>query len=194
MGRGRKWSKSDINYLDEYWGRNALKYLSIRLKRTEKAIVVKSKRMKLGASTRADEYLTARQTASVLNIDSYIVLRWVEKCNLKAVKKIMLYKREFILIKHCDLCKWLKNNQDRFDSRKIELFALGYEPQWLQNKRREDKELPKNRFKKWTKLEIQRMVNLAQNLTYDEIAKRIERSHNSIERKFSRLKYGDYGV
>ena len=189
MGRGKKWSKSELNYLDEYWGRNSLAYLSGRLKRTKKAVVLKAKRLRLGASTRADEYMTARQVAVLLNVDSHVVLRWVEKHNLKAVKKIMLYKREFVLIKHCDLLRWLKNNQSRFDSMKINLSNFGYEPQWLQDKRKKDKELPKKRFRKWTPFEIQRIVTLSKNMKYRDIAELMDRSINSIERKFSRLKY-----
>ena len=189
MGRGKKWSKSELNYLDEYWGRNSLAYLSTRLKRTQKAVVLKAKRLNLGASTKADEYLTANQVSVLLNIDSHIVLRWVEKHNLKAVKKIMLYKREFILIKHCDLLRWLKNNQNRFDSRKIDLSNFGYEPLWLKLKREKDKELPKKRFKKWTDFEIQRIVELSKNMKYKEIAKLMDRSYRSIEKKFSRLNH-----
>ena len=189
MGRGKKWSESEINYLDENWGRLTLTYLSIRLKRTKKAVVLKAKRLRLGASTRADEYMTARQVSVLLAIDSHVVLRWIEKHNLKAVKKIMLYKRQFILIKHCDLLRWLKNNQSRFDSRKIEFFGLGYEPLWLKSKRKRDKELLGKRFRKWTDSEIQRIIVFSQDLTYKEIARKMNRSHNSIEHKFGRLNY-----
>ena len=189
MGRGKRWSISEIDYLDEHWGRNPLAYLSIRLKRTEKAVVLKAKRLKLGASTRADEYITANQVSVLLNIDCHTVLNWIGKHNLKAIKKIMLYKREFYLIKHCDLCEWLENNQDRFDSRKIELFGLGYEPEWLQEKRKRDRELPKKRFKKWTALEVQRIILYSKDMKYREIAGLLGRSYNSIDRKMYRLRY-----
>lgn len=189
MGRGKKWSESEINYLDKYWGVHTLISLSTRLKRTKKAVVLKTKRLKLGASTRADEYLTARQVAKILNVDSHVVLRWVEKHSLRAERKILLYKRRFFLIKHCDLLEWLESNQDKFDSRKIDLLNLGYEPEWLQGKRERDKKLPKNRFKKWTNFEIQRIINLAQDMTYKEVAKKMDRSHDSIEKQFGKLQY-----
>jgi hypothetical protein len=189
MGRGKEWSESDINYLDENWGKVTLAYLSTKLKRTKKAVVLKSKRLKLGASTRADEYMTARQVSVLLNIDCHTVLRWVEKHNLKAVRKVMLYKREFILIKYYHLLRWLKNNQNRFDSRRIDSSNFGYEPLWLQDKRKKDKELPKKRFRKWTPFEIQRIIELSKNMKYKDIAKTMNRSHNSIEKKFGRLKY-----
>ena len=188
MGRGKKWSKSEINYLHENWGRVTLNYLSIRLKRTKIAVNLKAKRTKLGAITRADEYLTANQVAVLLNIDRHTVGRWIQNHNLKADNKIMLFKKRFWLIKHYDLCKWLKNNQDRFDSRKIEYFGLGYEPSWLQAKRLRDKELPKNRFKKWTALEVQRIIINSKDMKYREIAKLMGRSCNSIDHKINRLR------
>lgn len=188
MGQGKKWSELEINYLNEHWGKNTLSYLSIHFKRTKVAIHIKAKRMNLGAITRADEYLTANQVAVLLRVDSHTVLRWVEKYNLKAIKKIMLFKKRLCMIKHCDLYKWLKNNQNRFDSRKIELFGLGYESLWLKVKRKRDSKLPKNRFKKWTKFEIQKIINLSRNMNYSEIAKKMDRSHSSIEKQFGRLR------
>ena len=189
MGLGKKWSKKEIEYLDENWGKIPLASLSTHLKRTKKAVALKSKKLKLGASTRADEYLTARQVAKILNVDSHVVLRWIENNHLKADRKVLLYKRLFFLIKHCDLCEWLENNQDKFDSRKIDYINLGYEPEWLKAKKEKDKNLPENRFKKWTKFEVQRIINLSRNMTYSEIAKIMGRSHDSIERQFGRLKY-----
>ena len=54
-------------------------------------------------------------------------------------------------------------------------------------KKERDKKLPINRFKIWTKLETQRIMDLARNKTYKEIAKIMGRSRDSIERKFGRL-------
>jgi excisionase family DNA binding protein len=187
MGLGKKWSEKEIEYLDENWGKSTLASLSTHLKRTKKAVVLKSKRLKLGASTRADEYLTANQVAVLLNINNHTVLRWIKYHHLKADKKVLLYKRRFFLIKHSDLLKWLENNQDKFDSRRIDYLNLGYEPEWLQRKKERDKKLPINRFKIWTKFEVQRIKKLSRNMTYKEIAKIMGRSHDSIERKFGRL-------
>ena len=189
MGQGKQWSISEIDYLKENWGRVTLNYLSIRLKRTKIAIVIRAKRMNLGASTRADEYMTANQVAVLLNVDRHAVSRWIKKHNLKAENKILLFKKRFWLIKHYDLCKWLKNNQDRFDSRRIELFALGYEPEWLQEKRIRDRMLPKNRFKKWTSLEVQRIIINYKDMKYKKLALLMGRSYISIDHKINRLRY-----
>lgn len=189
MGKGKKWSGLEINYLDEHWGRSTLAGLSVQLKRTKIAIHLKAKKMGLLPITRAGEYMTANQVSVLLDIDRHAVVRWIEKNNLKAKRKILLFKRQFWLIKCSDLCKWLKSNQDKFDSRRIEQFGIGYEPQWLKEKRVRDRELPKNRNKKWTGLEVQRIIINSEDMKYKEIALLMGRSYDSIERKLGRLKY-----
>ena len=188
MGSGRTWTEYEIEYLKEHWGVIPLKNIAKKLNRTKTAIHLKVKREKLGAATRADEYITPSHLAKLLKVDSHAAIRWIKKHNLKAVRKIMLFKRRFYLINHSDLCKWLENNQDRFDSRKVELFSLGYEPQWLHAKRIKDRELPKNRFKKWTALEVQRIVVNYEDMKYKEIAQLLGRSYISIDHKINRLR------
>ncbi len=189
MRRGKRWSILEINYLDEGWGKFTLTYISDQLKRTKKAVVLKAKKMGFGASTRADEYITANQVSVLLNVDRHTIIRWITNYNLKATRKILLYEKSFWLIKHCDLCKWLKNNQDRFDSRKISLYGLGYELEWLQEKRGRDKELPEKRFKKWTPLEVQRLIILSKDKKYREIARLMDRTYVAIDHKMHRLRH-----
>lgn len=189
MGRGKRWSTSDIDYLNEAWGKFTLVYISNRLKRTKIAVYLKAKRLNMGASTRADEFMTANQVAVLLKVDRHTIIRWITNHNLKAIRKVLLYEKSFWLIKHYALCKWLKENQDRFDSRKISLYGLGYEPGWLQEKRRQDRELAKNRFRKWTSLEVQRLIIFSEDKEYREIARLMDRSYSSIDHKMCRLRY-----
>ena len=79
MTRGRIWTKEDKEYLDEHWGKCTLSYISTHIKRTKIAIFLKSRRMGLGAITRADEYMTANQISILLNIDRHTVLRWIKR-------------------------------------------------------------------------------------------------------------------
>ena len=189
MGSGKNWTEFEIEYLRDHWGVSTLKSISRELNRTKTGVFIKAKRERLGASTKADEYMTAHQIAKLLRVEPKTVVKWIKKHNLEAIRKVMLFKKEFWMIKHCDLCEWLEKNQDRFDSRRIELFGLGYEPKWLQAKRERDKGLPKNRFKKWTGLEIQKIIYYSREMDYKEIARIMGRSYFSIERKFDRLKY-----
>ena len=188
MGSGRIWTKHEIEYLKENWGLIPLKDISKKLNRTKIAVHLKTKREKLGPVTQANEFITPNHIAKLLKADSHIIIRWIKKYNLKAEKKVMVFKKEFYLIKYCDLCKWLKKNQNRFDSRKIELFALGYEPRWLKEKRKRDKELPGNRFKKWTNFDVQKVMIYSKDMAYCKIAQIMDRSYDSIDRKLFRLR------
>jgi len=188
MGSTKNWTKEEIEYLNENWGMVTLSYLSKRLKRTMIGVVLKAKRMGFGPSSRADEYITAGQVAVLLSVDGHTVERWIKKYNLKTTRKVLLFKTRFYLVKLPDLCKWLKNNQDKFDSRRIELYSLGHEPPWLKMKRIKDKELAKNRFKIWTKLEVQRLIINYKNMRYRKIAQLLDRSYASVDKKVHRLR------
>jgi hypothetical protein len=188
MGSVKNWTKEEIEYLNENWGMVTLSYLSKQLKRTMIGVTLKAKRMGFGPSSRADEYITASQVAVLLSVDAHTVERWIKKHNLKTTRKVLLFKKRFYLVKLPDLCKWLKNNQGRFDSRRIELYSFGHEPPWLKMKRIKDKELAKNRFKIWTKLEVQRLIINYKNMRYRKIAQLLDRSYDSIDRKVYRLR------
>ena len=133
--------------------------------------------------------MTANHVAVLLKVDRHTITTCITKYNLKAIRKILLYEKSFWLIKHCDLCKWLKKNQDKFDSRKIALYTLGFESQWLQEKRKQDRKIAKNRYKKWTSLEVQRLIILSKDKKYREIARLMDRSYNSIDRKMYRIRH-----
>ena len=138
MGRGRNWSILDMDYLQDNWGIVSLFYISNRLKRTKRAIKEKALKMNLGASTQADEYLTANQVSILLNKSSHTIIKWIREHNLKAIRKVMFFKRKFWLIKHSDLLLWLKYNQSKYDSTKINVNKFGYIPEWLREKRIKD--------------------------------------------------------
>jgi len=188
--RGNTWTQHELNYLENSWGIKTLSKIAKSLKRSKVGVFIKAKRLKLGASTRADEFMTARQASLMLGInDSQVVLRWIKLKGLPAKKREMLLGKKFWMIKHSDMINWLENNQEKFDSRKIEFYALGSEPNWLQEKRKKDKLLPKNRFKKWNKMENDLlMICQDKGMKQKEIAEMFGRSVNSIGRKINRLK------
>lgn len=189
MGSNYTWSKQEIEYLEKSWGIKTLSQISKSLNRSKTGVFIKAKRLKLGASTRADEFMTARQASLMLGInDSQIVLRWIKLKGLPAKKRTMLFKKQFWMIHYLDLLEWLEQNQDRFDSRKIMPYALGCEPKWLSEKRaRDQKLLPKNRFKKWSNIDTKTLICLRQKgYKTKELAKMFCRSSNSIERRLNR--------
>ena len=189
MDKRRKWSQADIEYLEEKWGYVSIDRIASTLNRTKTAIQIKAKRLKLGGAREAGEFLTACKASKLLGVERHVIIDyWIPK-GLKAKKQNRTGDAFMWYIKISDLSKWLKNNQDKWDSRRMELFALGEEPEWLIEKRERDRSLPRIRFAKYTKEEdsiIKSMHNLG--FTYIQIAERINRSSGSVERRLSRIK------
>jgi DNA-binding CsgD family transcriptional regulator len=188
MGTYNAYSQKEINYLEKYWGVKTLSQISKSLGRSKCGIQQKAKRLHLGASTNADEYITAHQVSKMLGNDTKTIIYWIQKKGLPARKRIMLYKKQMWMIHQLDLMAWLERNQNVFDSRKIIPFALGSEPEWLHKKRDKDKYLPKNSQRKWKSLESKTLLNMYQSgYRKKELAKIFGRSYESIERKLERL-------
>jgi hypothetical protein len=86
------------------------------------------------------------------------------------------------------LLEWCKEHQDLWDSRKVELFALGEEPEWLKTKRKLVTNKPKKTFQKWTRKEDNKAIDLFKfGYKYKDIAKELSRSTEAVERRLSRL-------
>lgn len=184
-----RWTREQTEYLEENWGSVRVKTIAENVGRSENSVLLKAKRMGLGGCYSAGNYLSANAVAEMLKVDNHTVTDyWIAKCGLKAKKKALIEFKTWI-IKHEDLIKWLKANTDKWDSRKIELYALGEEPQWLQEKRKADRELPAKRFVKWTREEEKLLISYVNmGLTQKEIAERFGRTKDAIERKTHRLR------
>jgi transposase len=186
--RGKNWTKEEIRYLDENWGVFPLETLSRHLGRTKTAIIVKSKRLKLGGDYNSGEYLSARQVSKMLGVDDHTVTDyWVKKCGLKVSFKRMRH-RKMHLISYEDLLIWLKNNPDKWDSRRVKHLGLGMEYDWLKEKRLLDSYRPRRRLQKWTQEEISRLkFYFKEGKKIREIAELMERTDNGVEHKLSRI-------
>lgn len=183
------WIEEEISYLEDKWGVKSVEAIAKKLNKTKTAILIKAKRLKLGSPYNSGEYINANQTAELLQVQVKTITKtWIGKYGLNGRKRA-LKELEMWQIKMTDLVKWLKENQDKWDSRKVELYALGAEPDWLQKKRKMDVEIPPNRFQKWSEHDEKLLISWYKNgMTQKEIGQRLRRSENAIQRKVSRLK------
>lgn len=186
--RHKKWTQGERDCLRENWGEMSVRGIAKKLNRTETAVTIQAKRLGLG-SPYMTTCLTANQAAKILGIDNHTITDyWIPRCGLRARTRAMR-KQKMWQICIGELTKWLKNNQDKWDSRKVELYALGQEPGWLKQKRRADMSLPAKRFQKWTKDEESMLTNYyCMGKTQREIGRILGRTESGVQRKISRLK------
>lgn len=185
------WTTDEDNLLQEMWGNSSPQTIAGKLGRTTIAVVQRSKVKKLGSFTGVGVYINRNQAAQMVGVDYKVLVRnWEPNHNLRFVKKkIRTNKKSQYLISLDSFIKWLEKHQDLWDSRKMEPYALGYEPEWLVEKRKRDNELiNKPRGTKFTPREDSLIVMyLKMNKTQREIAEILNRSKSSVNARIMKL-------
>lgn len=139
MGK-KTWTKEQIDKLCNLWGTKDYKSIARIVGHTETAIRVQAKRLRLGAVKNASDYICAREISRIMGVDVHAVTnRWIKKLGLPHRRIEGKNRTLYIMVRHDELIKFLKNNQDIFDSRRIEPYGLGCEPEWLHEKRLRDR-------------------------------------------------------
>lgn len=186
----KPWTPKEYEYLEENWGRFTIPQLAKKLNRTENAVKIKIFRRGLGRAVENANCLNANQLSDLMKIDSHTVTDyWIPKCGLKAKRKAPHGERKQWFINMESLLSWLEENQDKWDSRKVEKFAFGLEPEWLVRKREIDKTLPARKLQKWTEVEDNKAIILFKTglYTYKQIGDMLGRSTSSVKHRICRL-------
>lgn len=191
MGQGKVWTTEELEYIREKWGEKTVPEIARKLGRSINAVKVKTTRLGFGGQIWSGEMMSARKVSELLGVDIHAVTDyWIPKLGLRAKNKRRgVSEKKTTIIMFEDLLRFLKTNQDVWDSRRVEEYALGVEFDWLKEKRKRDRELPLRRLQKWTPTEDQQLIILYKrgDLTKAEIAKRLNRSYSSIEHRILRL-------
>jgi len=187
--RKSDWSPDDIDAMREMWGSKTIPQIAKKLGRSETAINIKAKRLGLGTFKDSSEYLPALQISKLLGVDIHAITDyWIPKCGLKFKRISPRGKQYFTYIKITDVMEWLWLNPDKWDSRRVELYAFGCEPEWLQAKRKLDlASKPRGCFK-WTAQEDAKLVMLYRSgAKIQDIADTLGRTHAGVEHRAARL-------
>ncbi|QNU66935.1 hypothetical protein EHE19_019265 [Ruminiclostridium herbifermentans] len=189
MGCNKNWTQSEIERLRDLWGSKTIPQIAKIMGRSQNAITVKSKRIGLGAFKDHSEYMPALQVSKLLGIDIHTITDyWIPRLGLPFKHIAPRGKKEFTYIRISSLITWLKNNPDRWDSRRVELYAFGSEPEWLKQKRKNDSANKPKGCIKWTPQEDAKLIYLyRQGEKIKDIADKLGRSLSGVEHRVARL-------
>lgn len=186
MMPGKRWTQEEVEFLQDNWGVKPIPKIVKKLNRTPTAIECKALSLKLGPTKEANEYITAIEVARMMGIDKKAVYKWIAKYGLNAKKKIVSRKKKLHLVTMPDLVKWLKANPDKWDSRKVDLYALGEEQPWLIEKRKLDRDKKCTRY--WTTKEVMIAIHMRKTgFTHKKIAERLGRTWQSVANKLYKI-------
>lgn len=139
MGK-KTWTDEQIEKLRDLWGTKDYRSIARNLGHTETAVRLKAKRLGLGAMKNASDYMCAKEISRIMGVDFHTVTDyWIKKLGLQCRRIEGKRKTLYIMVRHDELVRFLKNNQEIFDSRRIEPYGLGCEPEWLHQKRLRDR-------------------------------------------------------
>lgn len=178
----KHWSDEEKQFVIDSWGDKPLKRIAKEIGRTENAIIRFAERNKLGGAIYDSAFLTTVQASEIIGVDQTTIISWITKKELKATTK-RLRKRKIYLIDPDTFRNYLKNNQDKWDSRKLTTGFIKEDVEWLMLKR--EKDLTNKTFRKsWTikeELLVKNMIK--EGKTIKEIAEKLNRSIGSVRRK-----------
>lgn len=193
MGKAKKWTKEDLEYLEDKWGVNSITNICDKLGRTESAIRLKAYRLGLGRFTENGDYITFNQLIKSFGLDnshSYKRTGWIKRRGLP-VKSKLIKERRVNVVNLKEFWRWAEKNKNSIDFSNLPRYELGKEPVWVEQKRQYDIQL-KTKFKTtpWTSKEDEYLKFLLKQFkySYSEISSRLCRTVGSIERRIVDLK------
>lgn len=176
MGRARIWKDYMVEYLTEAWGVRSTRVIAENLNLKKSQVVRKAHELKLGGAY-CNGLLNKAQVCSILKMKS----ETISKLDIPFRKRKMISQMMYF-IKTEDLLDWLEDNQDKFKASKIEKFAFGVEPEWLEEKRRSEDRLNL----KWTPSEIATLKEMYRHdIPYSQIAIELKRTVSAVKRKMN---------
>lgn len=187
----RKWTHEEETMLSDLWGSKSIEYIAKKMKRTVFSLKIKAVRMELGPMIRNNyDLITISDIVDMLDVSrDRIINTWV-KLGLKLRQTKLTKNMSYYTITWKDLMEFLESNQNEWDSRKLERNMLGSEPEWLQEKRKQDVEENPLWYRKWTEDEIKLAESLFKNgKTYQEISSIIDRSEWAVANLLRNIGY-----
>ncbi len=179
---GRKWTKEEEEILQDEWGNRRVELIAKKMKRTVFALKVKAIRMGLGSMINNNyEIITVSDMADLLSVSRDRILRTWVKLGLNLKQKKLTSDKAYYYVIWADLMDFLKNNQNEWDSRCIDINMLGPEPDWLLEKRKRDAVENPMWYRYWTDEEKEKAIDMIKaGKSYQEIAILLNRSEWSV--------------
>jgi len=182
----RNWTREEEAYLAKYAGMYRIDVIAKNLDRTSISVELKMKRMGLSNTRDQVGLITMGELARLLGVDRNTVKHWADRHKLPYIKRKTKKEKTFYFVDTNRFWDWADNNREKVDFSRIERHAIPPEPKWVEPLRQERKE---TRYKPWTiQEEKQLLEQMKHRKPLADIAKSMNRSLTSVERKYYRIK------
>lgn len=189
----KHWSAEEELYLQDRWGTVSIPAIAQKLGRSVNAVKVRAQRLGLGPVLMGGEYITLNQLLIAVTGTNaggnYVMKSWVENRGLPVhTKKVV--NNSFRVVYLDEFWEWAEKNRSFIDFSKMEPFALGTEPDWVEEQRKADfQAFALQRKDPWTADDDDRLrYYLKQHkYGYAELSEMLSRSTGAIQRRIQDL-------
>jgi DNA-binding CsgD family transcriptional regulator len=200
--RTNRWSNEEMEFLNDKWGILNLDTIAKKLNRSRNSVLLKAHKMSLRDQVAANGiFLTPNDVSSILGINIRTLYSWIWNGNI-GYRKFKVGKKRKYQIAVEDLCEFIKNNQNKWNSQNADIIQIksyyssyfisksnnvkirGEMPKWIADKIERDKAGFRQHLKPWTTQEELELLSMAeQKYTYKEICANLNRSVESVKTK-----------
>jgi hypothetical protein len=186
------WSNEELQHLEDKWGSVSVSYLSKTLNRSVYGILNQVHRQGLGKFLDSGGYITINQLFKALGRQGgcgYTVKHWIEKQNMPVKNKKRL-NATFKVIYLNDFWNWAEEYRMWINFAKVEVNALGAEPDWVKDQRKADIEFSKYKIEPWTEKEDALLKSYLKmyKYSYRDLSIQMKRTVGALKRRMVDLK------
>lgn len=195
------WTDEDVAYLKDRIGSLSFDKIATKLGKTPLAVIRKAEKLGISNTKFASGLMTMHELASCLCVSDRVVKRLIVKNGLPAERKNFrsnysakdgkkISKRLFYYIDVKQFWKWAENNKDLINWYQVPYLALPPEPEWLEDRRKEDYYKWVARPRPWTPEQDSQLWALyyREGIPQKKIANIMSRSKNGIEKRLKKLR------
>lgn len=179
------WQKNEVEYLKEHWGAMPIPEIAKNINKSVNAVKLKAGKIGLKRFIHSGEYITYNQLMLLINS---VQGGWYDTKILKAgfpLRYKAAVNQQVKVVYMNEFWAWFENNKQLIDLSRTHNGTFGYEPEWVDEKRKADKRAAQYKTTPWTPAEEKLLTELLQELKwgYREISIKLKRSEGAIKRR-----------
>lgn len=185
----RRWTQTELDYLEKYWGRKSQYLIAKKLNRTVEGISQKAKSIGLESWQKSVDDITVTELAKCFNMQWNTIIKcWIGKHGLPCRTQKVSERKNIHHIAIDDFWKWANRNKEKVHWERLEENVLGIEPHWVKPLRKElAKEPYRHRWDKTKKESLASDLKL-EIFTESELCEKYETNPRALRQMLYRMK------
>lgn len=178
--------------LQDSWGTVSVQRIADNLHRSFRAVRNMALRLGLGPAYSAGDFISYAQLLEGLGYNKAgTTMVRLKRLGLPVIKKTLVTKEHYV-INLSAFWKWAEQNRAVIDFSKMEPLVFGWEPDWVAEARKVNRERPKKRLRRWTDTEDRELVwGMEHGKSYADLAKQFDRTECAIRSRLYSVGRGD---